>query len=309
MFLHRVSVVSLLSLLLLGMSLPSFAADYPPNIDYGTQGDFLAKKGGDRGRTSILNLSGPILINTPEAPGSSTVGITPVFTDSAWDLSDLSNPQLISDYNCFEETCHRAMGIHAHAKFTRYAGGEAYFLAGRYWEIGTGPWLSYDESAVTSVEQMLFRNNPWDMDAGWKYSNLTSPYHTQDYWQYNFSPSELYQIKSSGYSNAQVYAEWDHIGLTGATGFPIFLGNLLVFVSDQQQTGIAIYDISGMKEGNAPRLISRYNPDVTLPSGDKEKVGGYWVEPYGTNKLVWAARARNAPPLSSISLFFCYRYY
>ena len=74
-----------------------FAADYPPNIDYGEQGDFLAKRGEDRGRTSMLNLSGPILINNPEPPGSSTIGITPAFTDSAWDLSDLRNPQLISE--------------------------------------------------------------------------------------------------------------------------------------------------------------------------------------------------------------------
>ncbi|MFT5117424.1 MAG: hypothetical protein ACI9NY_000953 [Kiritimatiellia bacterium] len=285
------------------VSISVFAADYPPNIDYGSQGDFLAKRGGDRGRTALLNLSGPILINTPEAPGSSSAGITADFTDTAWDLSDLTNPQLISEYNCFGETCYRAMGIHAHAKLTRYHEGEAYFGAGRWWQIGTGGWLRYNPDEESSVEQMLFSNDPWN-ETGWRYSDLTSPYHTIDYWQYNFTPSSLYQIKSSGSSNAEVFAEWDHIGLTGAAGFPIFLGNLLVFVSDQQQTGIAIYDISGMKEGNLPRLISRYNPDVTLPNGDTERVGGYWVEPYGTNKIVWAARRRGSPPARQYPAFF-----
>ena len=46
-----------------------WAASYPPNIDYGSQGDFLVKRGTNFGRTADLTLVGPILVNLPENPG------------------------------------------------------------------------------------------------------------------------------------------------------------------------------------------------------------------------------------------------
>lgn len=87
---------------------------------------------------------------------------------------------------------------------------------------------------------------------------------------------------------------WDHLGLTGVTGFASWLGNLVVMASDQQQTGVAIYDVSGFKTGQLPRLLSTYQPILTEPDGNQTGIGGYWVEPYGTNKLVWAARRKQS---------------
>ncbi|MGS2717888.1 putative Ig domain-containing protein [Eionea flava] len=291
---HQIFVISF-SFLCLFISNNTFSADYPPNIDYGSAGDVLAKRGGDRGRTSILSISGPLLINNPQESGSSSVGIVPDFTDSAWDLSDLTNPTLVAEHNCFEGTCYRGAGVHSHAHFTRYDNEAAYVSVGRNFRFGTGGWLRYNYQGETVEDSLSFGEPPWGLP-NWAYSNLTSPYHTEDYWQYLFAPSEQYSIREHGWSDAQVYAEWDHIGLTGTTGFPIFSGNFLIFASDQQQTGMSIYDISGMHQGQLPRLVSHYNPELVNPNGNIERLGGYWVEPYGANKIVWSARIKGATP-------------
>ena len=66
----------------------------------------------------------------------------------------------------------------------------------------------------------------------------------------------------------------------------------MVVASDQQSTGIAIYDASGLKQNIQPRLLSTFNVQNPEPDGNRIGIGGYWMEPYGANKMVWAARAR-----------------
>ena len=88
----------------------------------------------------------------------------------------------------------------------------------------------------------------------------------------------------------EFFVRWDHLGLTGVTGFPFWQGNLLVVASDQQNTGLAIYDTAGYKNGQIPELLSVFNPTLAEPNGNPVGIGGYWVEPYGTHKMVWAAR-------------------
>ena len=89
----------------------ALAADYPPNIDYGDLGDFIVKRGTEHGRTADLTPIGPILINFPEAPGSSSVAIEElIFRDTAWDLSDLTNPTLIK---ILYEGAQQPIGAHA----------------------------------------------------------------------------------------------------------------------------------------------------------------------------------------------------
>ena len=41
---------------LVGYCSQSYSASYPPNIDYGSQGDFIAKRGVTHGRTANLNI-------------------------------------------------------------------------------------------------------------------------------------------------------------------------------------------------------------------------------------------------------------
>ena len=66
-----------------------------------------------------------------------------------------------------------------------------------------------------------------------------------------------------------VKATWDHLGLTGVTGFPHIIGNILIWASDQAGSGVAAYDISDLSN---PLLL-----DVLKEGG----AGGYWPEIYG----------------------------
>lgn len=301
--------------------LPSHAADYPPNIDYGSQGDFLAKRAVEHGRSSIISTIGPILISNPQLDSTTGFAVDSVVTDTSWDLSDLTNPTLIQYQNCNGDDCYAGKGPHAHAHLTTYHEGEAYLDISR--ALPGGDFVSYDPNGLTSIEQMVFSRDPllgqidfngtgptrllykgYELGTASIHSHLTSPYYTVDYWQYDFNPSEQFSIRNTNRSWGTDLAKWDHMGLTGAAGFVIFSGNLMIFASDQQQTGLAIYDISGLQNGKKPRLVSRFNPELQTPNGLTERLGGYWVEPYGANKVVWSARKRNNIPARAYSSLF-----
>ncbi len=279
----------------------NIAADYPPNIDYGNLGDFMVKRGTEHGRTADLTPIGPILINFPEGPGSSSVAIDElVYRDTAWDLSDLHDPKLIRIlYNGAQQP------IGAHATVTRFDPE----LGAMLWN--GGDYFRYDPNGETSIDQIIFQEFfDWDFEPH-SYSRMFVPYHTRTYWEYGFDSSGLYAIRDTNQTLSDTddtawlgrtentpwlgkpLVAWDHLGLTGVTGFTSWLGNLLIVASDQQSTGIAIYDTEGFKEGRIPRLLSVYNPRRPEPSGHIVGIGGYWVEPYGTNKMVFAARQRD----------------
>ncbi len=180
----RLFTITKLGLLCL-ISTSILAADYPPNIDYGSTGDFLAHRANQHGRMSMLSTAGPILIANPILPGSSNIGINPEVTDTSWDLSDLTNPTLIQKQNCYEPSgnCYIGGGVHFHAQITSYANGKAYLASGRWWEFGTGGWLTYDANAETSIDQMYYHRDPLaprslrgtELGEPWRYSHLTSP--------------------------------------------------------------------------------------------------------------------------------------
>lgn len=336
-FIKRINMQGLLNLpalamvTLMGSALTSVdlvAADYPANIDYGSKGDFVVKRGVEFGRTADLLPIGPVLINLPEGPGSSSVNLSDGvrYEDTAWDLSDLTNPTMIRSLTC--DTCYPGQPIGAHATVIRFDPETApsiYTRADNY---------SFDPSGATSNDQLVTSEGP----SNWRseplsYINLTSPYYVRTYWDYGFDPSGTFAIRDLGnipasgpvqdYSlrgtqwdgilgesqlptwlgTPMVY--WNHLGLTGVTGFSSWLGNLLVVASDQQATGIAIYDMTGFKSGRIPRLLSVYQPELTEPDGHKVGIGGYWVESYGTNKMVFAARKRsNVLPERSYSAMY-----
>lgn len=278
------------------------SASYPANIDYGSQGDFITKRGVEFGRTSNLTPIGPILLNFPEGPGSTDVAIDEYrFEDTAWDLSDLTNPTLIRSLTC--ETCFAAQPIAAHATVIQFVPD----LGPLIWN-GDESFYRFDENEANSNSQLQLQAFP-----GWgvypaSYSRMFSPYHMRTYWGYGLDTSGLYSIRdpsrpiAGGEETAFLGASenhswlgesvvaWDHLGATGVTGFTSWFGNLLIVSSDQQSTGMAIYDVSGFKEGAVPQLLSVFNPVLTEPNGNITGIGGYWVEPYGTNKMVFAAR-------------------
>ncbi len=296
----------------------SYAAEYPPNIDYGQQGDFIAKRGVDRGRTAILAPIGPILLNLPESPGSSAKNVDLSVIDTAWNLEDLTNPQLIGPFNCDNNgnNCTNGHGIHAHGVYTRFVNGRGYLRGNfRYQE---GGFAFYDPSQPSLSQQIRRSENIGNqVSRGLGYGALTSRYTANDYWSYNpdqlddpqlltsfgsnMTPAEQAKIAALGYANElpvwlgnHESDVWDHVQLTGVTGFPIFSGNLMVFASDQLNTGMAIYDLSNMDSNNPPELLSIFKPELTEPGGRNVGLGGYWVEPYGGNKVAFLNRRNSS---------------
>ena len=130
----------------------SFAASYPPNIDYGSQGDFVAKRGVQHGRTANLTPIGPILMNMPEGPGSSDAGgVTLEFYNTAWDLSDLTNPTLISRTS---EGLTQPIG--AHGTTYRFDDNHAYMFTFAALINGVGgEYVRFDPNGASSAEQLI----------------------------------------------------------------------------------------------------------------------------------------------------------
>jgi hypothetical protein len=311
--------VKLVSILLVSLSsIHTAYGQYPENTDLGTQGEFLWKEGTRFGRTANLTTIGPYLMNMPEAPGSSTVGLGDTYShsDTIWDLSDLTAPVLVHNFN------EAAQPFLAHATIVRFGNNGARLLS-RHHDVG------YDPSGSTLAEQLILdpggtASNGFEFEAG-NYSHMTSNYTVRNYWSYGLNrdgvfgihdPKRLLDQPADGgyiYDSGPIldmfgyplgtwtgvpYVYWDHFAVANVTGFTSFHGNLMVMASDQQNTGMAIYDVSGLKSGRVPRLLSVFQPELTEPSGNITSVGGYWSEPYGATKIVWAARGttiRNYP--------------
>ena len=291
------------------LSLNSIAANYPPNIDYGSEGDFIIKAGTEFGRTADLMMVGPVLINLPEAPGSTDVGVVYRGEDTAWDLSDLTNPTLIRSLTC--DTCFLSQPTNAHATMIRFIDNEAML----YTPSGFRPSnVIFDPTGNDSNAQVVLADHidpTWDFDP-LNYSSQTSPYYVRMYWEYDVEdeqfgirdPSQILSFDEPSFWLGEFLVQWDHLGQTGVTGFATWLGNLLVIASDQQSTGLAIYDTSGFKQGQTPQLLSIFRPTLTEPDGHSTSIGGYWMEPYGTTKMVWAARIKESSPSRNYPAFY-----
>lgn len=340
------SLQTITSILLLCITSHTLAVDYPVNRDYGNKGDFMSKHGTEFGRTAILMPVGPMLINLPEAPGTTSdtfldpetgepidgVASNNRARDTAWDLSDLTNPTLFRQLTCDTDDCNPGQPISAHATVVRFDETLGPLLYGR----NSGN-LSHHPDLIGTEGEL----NPNDNYYSWGYEpisylHMTAPYYARKYWQYDYDNQGLFMIRDTskpldvvgpinrwtvegipeleelfGPTNLGVWLgepiiSWDHLSLTGVTGFSTWLGNLLVVSSDQQSTGMAIYDVSGFKEGRAPRLLSEFKDMRTEPDGNEVGVGGYWVEAYGASKMVFSARARDGvdvPRRENPSLF------
>ncbi len=295
------AVVLIVILLVISASLPTSTAysqggllsDYPPNQDYGQQGDFLAKRAVDGGRTAIINTIGPTLMLLPESPGSSDAHITLQNWDSSWDISDPTDPQFIRYVNCHNGICRNGQAQHAHATHTNFWNGDAYLWSNNYWELGNSH--RHDPTTGDTVPV----SPPWQTTAG----RLYSPFIISDLWSYGAPFDDMrtlyYTLAPGDDWRGRPLATWDHLGDTGVTGFFSFHGDLMVVASDQASTGMAIYSMNGWKAGITsdtftPQLLSVYQPTLREPDGTSVGLGGYWAEPYGANKMVWAARINNA---------------
>ncbi|MEM9776436.1 MAG: hypothetical protein AAF902_17800, partial [Chloroflexota bacterium] len=267
--------------------------DYPPNQDYGQMGDFLAKRATDAGRSAIIGTAGPALILLPESPGSSDAHVTLQNWDSAWDMSDPTDPEFVRYVNCFGGTCRNAQAQHAHAFKTVFWDNRAFMWTNNHWEAGNSHLYNQNTGDI-------YQESPhWQASSG----RLYTPFIIEDYWSYGAPfnrDSVLYYTHESGPDwRGRPIAMWDHLGDTGVTGFFSFIGDLMIVSADQASTGMAIYKINGWRTGDAaneftPELISVYQPTLQEPDGNNIGIGGYWAEPYGANKMVWAARSTSA---------------
>jgi hypothetical protein len=113
---------------------------------------------------------------------------------------------------------------------------------------------------------------------------MMAPWNARGWWSYGTVEGDAY-IELNGVRRA----EWDHLGLTGVVGFPMFVGNLLLYGSDQSLTGVAAYDVS---DPDNPRLL-----DVLNAPAAEGGIGGYWTEIYG-HYVVFARRSNDFNPNS-----------
>jgi hypothetical protein len=287
--------VSQLSILLVAVcSIQTAYAQYPdPTVDLGTEGEFLWKEGVTRGRTANLTNIGPYIVNMPEGPGSTSVALEGLggldSVDTIWDFSDLANPVQVHEFTT------RGQPVQSHGTIIRFGANGPRLYARASGNIG------YNESGTNTSERLILDNN-----AGWPYdifthSHMTSPYVARSYWSYGLNrngvfaihdgstPMELPADGSGSYTEGPLpelfgfnigvwfgvpYLYWDHFAVADVTGFTSFSGNLMVQSSDQLSTGIAIYDIAGMKEGRMPTLLSVYQPELQEPGGNPVGIGG-----------------------------------
>jgi len=264
-----------LSLLLFSTSI--FAASYPANTDIGQAGDFCYKTGADFGRTSILALQGPVLYNLPETAASSESGIVYNPRDAAFEFGATlcDEPTIIQN---FQEV---GMPIGAHGTFNRYFPAYGMLLFGGPQDRG----FYFDAAGVTSQDQVQ-ELDPWpgdSLDVN-SYAGMSSiECGATTWWHYGTPPNINW---SAWGTRCGDYASWDHLGLTGVFGFTKFSGELMLHMSDQSSTGLAIYDMSDRAQ---PRLLADYNPLVTQQGADPIGIGGYWAEVWGESKIIWAA--------------------
>jgi len=215
-----------LLILAAGLCSVSTAAEYPPNIDYGQQGDFITKRGTERGRTAILQTVGPILLNLPEKPGTSADNITLRNVDTAWNLQDLLNPTLISEINCDANgnNCNAGQGVHAHGVYTRFVNGQGYLYGNFGWQEGR---FAYYDPSQTTLKGQVQRTSDTGSTVGFggEYSSLTSNFNAKDFWVYNtevLSHQQLLTDTSKQMSQAEIN-KLNQLGISDQ--FPVWKGS------------------------------------------------------------------------------------
>lgn len=99
---------------------------------------------------------------------------------------------------------------------------------------------------------------------------LSSPFYAPFFWNYN-NNNHLAQM----WRGNELLAEWDHMAATGVTGHHILMGDRLYVLSDDENTGMAQYDVTPTlnSPGTPPRILGIYSGQV----------GGYWPVLWGTS--------------------------
>ncbi|MGH1486171.1 MAG: InlB B-repeat-containing protein [Cellvibrionaceae bacterium] len=241
-----------------------------PNVPQSEPGTLLAGPVGEEmGRSAIIEIIGDYLVVIPEGPGSE--GSDDVLT-RAWDISDPSNPvEVLRSQRPY-------FGFNAHGTLKR----------------GNQLYIGFEDAIETDASGSLqLLEDSWDYfnfytpgspaeSLAFNRSAMMTPWAATMWWSYN-DVSGNAQLALDG----EITAEWDHLGDTGVVGFPLFMGNLLLYASDQSLTGVAAYDIS---DPSNPVLLDvlQASPRPETPDVN-EGIGGYWMETHG-HYIVFARR-------------------
>jgi PKD repeat protein len=267
------------------LALPGALRAQPfPNINR-TPGELVAGPiAPEQGRTAIVAWHGDRIVTVPENPGSQPGADRYIRVVK---IADPENPEVIT-------LPARAGGFHAHGYF--HSGNYLYFgphclNANLQPCNGTYPHDIWGNSfriggSGTPIGDSQLRRADIESETGlllgsYQKAGAQSPWGLNDFWTYNTFEGEdaflavrrnnqwVYDWNNGGAPvGPAIKAKWDHLGMTGVTGFPFIMGNILIWASDQAGTGIASYDISDFTN---PVLL-----DVLKEDG----VGGYWPEVY-----------------------------
>ncbi|GAB2195868.1 Ig-like domain-containing protein [Sessilibacter sp. MAH4] len=240
-----------------------------------TPGELISKSHPELGRLTTIEILGDLIIAIPEIPSSTPEGD---FVVRAIDISDPKNPVTVNTFGMTRSP------ILAHGTYKR---GNEVYLGG------------FPNDAVRLEPDGSVVHAKWTgPDAHFNKSGMMHPWAARHWWSYG-EVSGLSWLQLDG----EVTAEWDHLGLTGVIGFPSFMGNLMLYSSDQTFSGMAAYDVSDPTNPvlldvlklpdthptiTIPRFINGQNVNVPAPYG----LGGYWSEIYG-HYMVFARRGDN----------------
>lgn len=240
-----------------------------------TPGELISKSHPELGRLTTIEVLGDYIIAIPEIPSSTAEGD---FIVRALDISDPANPVTVQTFG------RTAQPILAHGTYKR---GNEVYLGG------------FPNDAVRLEEDGSLTHTRWSgPDAHFNKSGMMHPWAARHWWSYG-NVTGLSWLQLDG----EVTAEWDHLGMTGVIGFPAFMGNLMLYASDQSFSGMAAYDVSDPTNPvlldvlklpeihptlTRRRFINGAATDVPIQYG----LGGYWSEIYG-HYMVFARRLEN----------------
>lgn len=285
----------------------------PPNTQQGIPGTLInGPFDPDMGRLANIQFLGGYVITIPETPGSEQGDH---LLTRAWDMRNLFQPTRVTPNNPntnggdFGQTGDPFL---AHGTIAR---GNEVFIGGNQANSNDGG-PSYDTFDTIRLEDNgtlthtrwsgptapalvdrqgnpVFNNQGGREFAAWyTKGSLMRPWSVSDNWSYNTSPN----IARLTLRNV-LMAEWDVVAETGVAGFGNFMGNLLIYASDQRANGVAVYDATDIVVDAAtgesrPRLL-----DVINVSANQGGLGGYWSEISG-HYLVIGRQEDSANPNS-----------
>lgn len=225
-------------------------------------GQLISKSHPELGRLTTIDVLGNYVIAIPEAPSSPAEAD---FQVRALDISDPENPVTVG---FFGKTQHPVL---AHGTFKK---GNQLYLGG---------WPN--DTVRLEADGSLSYTKWSGVKPHWNHGGMFYPWGASHWWSYS-EASGLAWLSLNGENTA----EWDHLGETGVVGFPSFVGNILVYASDQSMSGIATYDVS---DPSNPVLLDTFNlPDVHPKTGLVYGLGGYWSAVH-SHYMVFTRRDKN----------------